>query len=458
VKQFVQDLLNELHPAQFWPAERLESHQRRLLDPLLRHARTHVPFYRNSGRLDPLFRRDGTIDWDRWSDIPRLSRGEAQGAGEQLCAEFVPPEHGMVERHVTSGSSGEPVTVWHTHRFNPAVRTAVNIRNFDRHGIDPSQSLAFFYPFAPEDFDIRQPRRHGAKIDRYSEAGLFGERYDIADTRPPSELIEALISIRPKLIRAQPIVLDLMCAHDRERRLSDLGITTVLGVGDHFSDKAKQRISEHLGCWIIDSYGSVECGRIANSCPHCDCFHVEDDTVLLEVLTERGSAALPGEEGDVFVTPFHNYAMPLIRYDLDDRAIVGARNGCSITLSPLTAVLGRKRTLFVFGEGIAVAPLLPLQAIMEFLGAQAFQVAQIGRDRCEFRIVPGRVPWSEMRFGEMTALMRAMWWSELQVDYREVEVIPRHSQRGKLASYVQELPADLLPDYAGMIMPPRAIA
>jgi hypothetical protein len=54
--------------------------------------------------------------------------------------------------------------------------------------------------------------------------------------------------------------------------------------------------------------------------------------------------------------------------------------------------------------------------------------------------------------------MRAMWWSELQVDYREVEVIPRHSQRGKLASYVQELPADLLPDYAGMIMPPRAIA
>jgi phenylacetate-CoA ligase len=235
-------------------------------------------------------------------------------------------------------------------------------------------------------------------------------------------------------------------------------VTTVLGVGDYFSKEAKQRVSEHLGCWIIDSYGTVECGRLANSCPHCDCYHVEDETLLLEVLGEGGTAAVAGQEGDVVVTPFYNYAMPLIRYDLDDRAVVGARNGCPITLSTLNSVLGRKRTIFVFGDGIAVAPLLPLQAIMEFLGAQAFQVAQVERDRCEFRIVPGRMGWSEMRFREMTALMRGMWWSELQVDYRQVDAIPRHSRRGKLASYVQELSSDRLPGYAAMVTPPRATA
>jgi phenylacetate-CoA ligase len=194
---------------------------------------------------------------------------------------------------------------------------------------------------------------------------------------------------------------------------------------------------------------------MANSCPHCGRYHVEAETVLLEVIGEDGIAVGPGEEGDVLVTPLHNYAMPLIRYDLDDRAIVGAGEDCSITLPSLDAVLGKKRTLFVFGDGIAVAPLLPLSAIIEFLGAQVFQVAQVARDRCEFRIVPGRIGWSEMRFAEMTDLMRAMWWRELQVDYRAVESISRNSRRGKLASYVQELPLRQLPAHAAAVAAAR---
>ena len=453
MNKFLQDLLNDLYPAQFWPAEQMVEHQRRLLEPLLRHARAHVPFYRESGRLEPLFRADGSIDWGRWPEIPRLSRADVQKAGEQLRAEWTPEEHGRVERYVTSGSSGEPVAVWHTSRFNPGVRTVVNIRNFERHGIDPSQKLAFLYPFTPHDFDTRGVRLRPANgIDRHSEAGLYGERYDIADTRPPGALIDALVSIQPKFIRAQPIVLDMMCAYDRDGRLADLGVATVFGVGDYFSAEAKQRVSEHLGCWIIDSYGSVECGRIANSCPHCGRYHVEAETVFLEVRTGEGLSAGAGEEGDVLVTALHNYAMPLIRYDLDDRAIVGSRDACSIALPSLTAVLGKKRTLFVFGDGIVVAPLLPLSAVIELLGAQAFQVAQVAPDCCEFRIVPGRIAWSEMRFAEMTELMRAMWWRELQVDYRAVESIARNSPRAKLASYVQELPRDHLPDPVRMVV------
>jgi phenylacetate-CoA ligase len=450
VNRFVQDLLTELHSAQFWPAERMVEHQRRLLETLLRHARSHVPFYRDTGRLEPLFRADDSIDWDGWLQIPRLSRADVQKAGDRLRAEWTPVEHGRIERCLTSGSSGEPVTVWHTARFNPRVRKAVNIRNFERNGIDTSQTLAFLYPFTPNDFDIRSPRRQGTKIDQYSEVGLTGERYDLADTRPPAELIDALVSIRPKFIRAQPVVLDMICAYDHGGRLPALGVAAVFGVGDYFSAEAKRRVSDHLGCWIIDSYGSVECGRLANSCPHCGRYHVEAETVLLEVLDGEGRLAEPGAKGDVVVTALHNYAMPLIRYDLDDRAIVGARDACAITLPALDTVLGKKRTLFIFGDGVVVAPLLPLPAIIELLGAQTFQIAQVARDRCEFRIVPGSIGWSDMRFEEMTELMRAMWWRELQVDYRAVESIDRNSGRGKLFPYMQELPPAGLPALARM--------
>jgi hypothetical protein len=98
--------------------------------------------------------------------------------------------------------------------------------------------------------------------------------------------------------------------------------------------------------------------------------------------------------------------------------------------------------LFVFADGIAVAPLLPGEMVVRFLGAQAYQVAQVARDRCEFRMVRGGLAASEMRFEEMTQFMRSMWWDGLQVDYRIVDEIPRPSPRGKISAFVREIELD----------------
>ena len=57
-----------LMESQYWPPEQMLEFQRSQLAQLLRHARATVPFYKT--RLDPVFKNNGAIDWDRWNEIP----------------------------------------------------------------------------------------------------------------------------------------------------------------------------------------------------------------------------------------------------------------------------------------------------------------------------------------------------------------------------------------------------
>ena len=95
-----------------------------------------------------------------------------------------------------------------------------------------------------------------------------------------------------------------------------------------------------------------------------------------------------------------------------------------------------------------IRPTFPTEWVIDCLGAQAFQVAQVAPDRCEIRIIPGSLSPSEMRFYEITARIRAMWWDGLQIDFRVVDALPRRTARSKIQFFVQEMPGFInsLPD------------
>ena len=88
--------------------------------------------------------------------------------------------------------------------------------------------------------------------------------------------------------------------------------------GEHFPSEAKLQSERYLDCKILELYGSSECNYIAGSCPYCGSFHVHAETVFVEAIDEDGSLVLPGETGQLLVTPLYNYGMPLIRYDHAD--------------------------------------------------------------------------------------------------------------------------------------------
>ena len=207
----VHRLLESWRRMQYQPAEVLQKHQRDLLEPLLRHARAHVPFYRDSARLDPVFRRDGTIDWERWADIPPLTRGEVQQAGSALHAERLPLDHGRTWELSTSGSTGEPVHVVHDALSGEAAWTAILLRDFERHGIDTARRYTYIGNF-PREESSPGLRRHNAWHDALAMMGRLGERLDIPETMTPTEIVDALMSFKPAYVRVNPIALEI-CVH-----------------------------------------------------------------------------------------------------------------------------------------------------------------------------------------------------------------------------------------------------
>ena len=439
IEPLVRRYLYNLRKTQYLPPERLLAYQRVLLEQLVRHARTHVPFYRDTGRLDVLFRRDGTIDWGRWGEIPLLTRGEVQQAGDALRSETLPPEHGDTWAYSTSGSTGEPVTVWHSALFLNVLWTALLMRELEWFKINPARRLAFIESFEPTVLPTNGMRRHEGWFPGVAALGFLGERFDLNSMRNASELVDAVASLRPTYMRVQPLTLQLMRSLDPMDRLRELKLEAVLTIGEHLPLSVHKELEAHLGCTIADIYGSTECGRIAASCPHCGRFHVHAESNLLEVIADDGELTRTGETGWIVLTSLYNYSFPLIRYDHADRAQLGDLNGCRIRLPTLDGIFGKEHTAFVFRGGITIRPKLSATSVRELLGARVYQVAQVADDRCEFRIVPGTLAPAQMRFAEMTQVMRSSWWEGLQIEYRIVETIERNSARGKIALFLSEM-------------------
>ena len=99
------------------------------------------------------------------------------------------------------------------------------------------------------------------------------------------------------------------------------GITTV---GEVVDPDLREIAVRFLNAPIHDIYSSEEAGIMALQCPDCTAYHVQSESVIVEVLNANDRPCAPGETGRVVVTPLHNYAMPLLRYEIGDFALAGA--------------------------------------------------------------------------------------------------------------------------------------
>lgn len=129
------------------------------------------------------------------------------------------------------------------------------------------------------------------------------------------------------------------------------GSKFVVSSGETLHTFMRPVIEEGFGCRVYDYYGSTEAGRVAGEC-HAGNLHTFDFSCHVEVLDPSGQPTPPGQEGRIVLTPLHNYAMPLIRYDTADMAQVGPREcPCGCELGTLSRIAGRTVEFFVTREG-----------------------------------------------------------------------------------------------------------
>jgi phenylacetate-CoA ligase len=273
------------------------------LRALVRHAWQRVPFYRRRFEAAGITPED-VQSLDDLARLPVVTKSDLLGEplGE-ILAQGVEPGHCRVSS--SSGTTGAPITVYALPRDKTAMNLAW-IRTYMANGMRPWDRLAAF---------IGQ-RSTASRRRWYAKVGVFPRR-EISAWSKPEEWVADLQRWRPRAITGYVMTLRLLAEFIRDRGIEGVRPRVLFHTSALLNDTSRRLFGEVFGCPVVDIYGSDEAGCIAWECPVCRDYHVNTDTLIVEVLKD-GRPAAPGESGDVVITNLYSRAMPFIRYRQED--------------------------------------------------------------------------------------------------------------------------------------------
>lgn len=378
----------QLEQSQWWPPELLEATQLRQLGVLLQHCWNTVPFYRDrleSAGWTPSSRLDSAL----WRRLPLLAREDIQAAGTALHSTALPKGHGRTHTIKTSGSTGTPVAVVKT-AAEGLYWHAFVLRDHLWHGHDFSRRMAAIRVLeesAALPPNGMQQRSWGSATGRtYRTGPAFG----LSITATTRQQLAWLRRVRPGYLLTLPSAARAMAQLAIDEGVTLNGLQAVLTMGEVCSPDVRAAIREAWNVPVHDAYSSQEVGYMALQCPEHEHYHLQCESALVEVLDDAGQPSAPGRLGRIVATPLHNFAMPLIRYDIGDYAEIGAPCSCGRGLPVVTRIAGRVRNMLRLPDGGLIWPLLASQDYRDVAPIRQAQIAQIAPDRLEARLVPER--------------------------------------------------------------------
>lgn len=423
--RFYQGLLE----SQWWSVDKLQALQRRHLTSLLVHARASSPYYRY--RLDAVFRPNGAILWDKWSEIPIVKRADLSNNFNTMLSRAPVKVHGPFKDLSTSGSTGDPVTVRVTSWMGDMV-AACNWRAQKWHDVDWSRTLV--NRVSSDAPGMREGDVTGPWGPPWDKVAARGNAVFLPKTSGFADVLDAIGRHRDcYAVAGSNFVLELVALNKPQR----FRVKGFLVKGEAVSAHHREAAASSFGASLLELYSSKECGPIAHPCPlNPQVFHINDEALLLEIVDERGQPCRPGVAGRVVLTPFAATALPLIRYDQGDIAIAGQSCSCGRGLSVIQGILGRQYDAYMHPDGRRLLPIIQLGALRPLISAKRWQVAQVGPNRYVVRLPPG-VAYNEGGFAEFAAKAKEVLFGDGEITF-ERDFVFSADMAGKFKEYVNE--------------------
>jgi phenylacetate-CoA ligase len=375
-------LVEQLDASQWAGSDALLASGRRHVARLAEHAHASSPYFAERLTAAGVTPAD-LAHAGGFTRLPVMTRRDAQAAGDRLYCVSVPERHGEVGVTVTSGSTGEPVTTRRT-LVAALFWNAMAMRDLRWHQRDLAGRLC----------TIR------AHTSTYAESADWGPPASLLTKTGPalalpiatdaSQLVEWLRAWSPTFLSLYPSTLAAFTDYCARHDVRVPSLRQVLTTGETLSAAVRADATAVLNVAVTDCYSSEECGCIALQCPESGLYHVMAESVLVEVLHDDGRPCGEGEAGRVVVTDLHNYATPLVRYDIGDVAQVGPPCPCGRGLPTLRHVLGRQRNLIRLPDGRRHWPLTGFPRCRDIAPVLQYQLVQETVDLIVARLVVER--------------------------------------------------------------------
>ena len=366
-------LLAEKLASQFWPLERQRARQLEQVKRVLEHAGRQVPYYRDLFReigFDPR----GVQSLDDLQALPVLTRQTVKAQGRRMLAEDAVA--GGIGEGYTGGSTGIPMMFWYDDAFYQHGEAAAWMSDMAA-GRRYGTTTAYVW---------------GASLDLTPYTGWRGlarrwlrnEHY--FDTQYVTD--ERLRLYHGELQALNPGVLVGFASGlaGLARYLERAGLKpryprlAVIPTSETLEPDMRAAVERVFPAPVFNRYGSREVGLMAYECDRHLGLHLSLSNAYVECLGDD----VYRTPGEVVITQLHNRAMPLIRYQTDDLAVLDRRTcDCGRSAPMIAHIAGRLLPTFLTGDGRRVESHHLIRFVRRAPGVLEFQLIQeaVGRLR-----------------------------------------------------------------------------
>ncbi len=410
-----------LHEFHNWPISRQREAQQKRLSQLLRHAAHNVPHYRDVLAAAGVV-HDDRVNLERFRQAPELTREMLRTKFELLKSDDLAAR--AWHKNSSGGSSGEPVTLLQDRYYN-----------------DMSQALTeMHYSWAGR--AVGEPFVKLWGSDRDILFGTVGWRNKLSNFIRNRRLLNSFDLSRQhmqkyvKIIRrARPVIIEAYAesVYEFARYINAAQIElppvrSVVSSAGTLYPFIREEVTRAFNCPVLNRYGSREVGDLAGERTAGAGMEVFTFTHFVEVVDEAGEPCAPGEEGDVLVTCLTNYAMPIIRYRIGDRAVVGTMvTAPTPSVERLATITGRVTDAFVREDGSTI----PGNFFIHFVGVvhnsgwlKKTQIVQQDYGSILIKMVTAAPP-PEGALEEIRSSLQLVMGPACQVTFEFVEAIPK---------------------------------
>lgn len=331
-------LLYQFDQTQWLSPEALFAEQARQLRVLFRHAAQTVPFYQQrfaEAGVDP----EAAVTRQTLARLPIVTRGALAAAGKAINSTALPASHGKRHEIVAAGPAGKALRLFGTEVTGVFWRACV-MREHLWHDRRMDGKLAA----------IRRVRAGVAMAPQGLRSDSWGPASGAIYPTGPAVLLNVdaplpaqldwLLREQPDYLISFPSNLAALARLSLERAVRLPRLQQVLTMGEPAGPAVRALVRQAWDVPLKEAYSCDEAGYLAMQCPAHEVLHVQSENVLLEVVDEAGRPCAPGEVGRVVVTSLHNFATPLIRYALGERAALSAPCACGRGLPVIARVAG----------------------------------------------------------------------------------------------------------------------
>jgi phenylacetate-CoA ligase len=407
--------LADLEKSQWLGREAVEQLQLDKLGELLSLARDHCTWHarriREAG-IDP----SRPLAFEDLRRLPTMTKADAIAHGPELAWPGVP---GGAYKYNTGGSSGQPLIFYYGRR-RQASDAAGRIRARRWWGVDVGEREVYLWG-APVEMNktdwVKQVR------DRLLNQ-LVLNAFEMSPERMDT-YCRAIQDYRPKCIYGYASSVALLAAHARERgfRFQLPELRVVCTTGEPLYPHQRELIQQVYGAPAANEFGSRDIGFTAHETPAGQMLLISE-SILLEVLDERGDPVQPGETGEAVMTGLESQAQPFIRYRTGDVVRLSdetCREGRGLHV--IGQVFGRTTDFIVRPDGTIMHALAGIYVLRAVPGVAEFKLIQHEPHRLEVQVVRNEL-WTDSSADAIEAGLRQRMSDQVRVELRLLDAIP----------------------------------